>query len=82
MLPVTASCLPLVRYCAIVSPVLPKAMQLIKSVSSFLKGLVTAKLNLVTAVPLPAAKFNSGSLVSLPISITLLITISPLTLLV
>lgn len=59
MLPVTANCLPLVRYCAIVSPVLPKAIQLIKSVSSFLNGLFTAKENLVTAVPLFAAKFNS-----------------------
>jgi len=30
-------------------------MQLIKSVSSFLNALVIARVNLVTAVPLPAA---------------------------
>ena len=73
MLPVTAICLPFVRYCVIVSPVFPNATQFIKSVSSFLNCLFIATVNLQTAVPLPAAYLNSEFLVSLPISITLLI---------
>ena len=78
MLPDTAISLPLVRYCAIVSAVFPKATHPIKSVSSFLNGLFTATVNLHTAEPLPAANLNSGSFVNLPTRTTLFTTIPPM----